>query len=183
MSVSGISSSLFGFDNPSVQNKAQQIHQEFQQLGEDLQSGNLSAAQSDFTTLQQLMPQSSTTSATSSTESSNPLAQAFSQLGQDLQAGNLSAAQQDYANIQQDIQNQAGQVQGHGHHHHHHGGGGDEQNSISQLFEQLGQELQSGNLSAAQQSYSTLAQDLQSFGVSTSQSQAAPSSSGISLNA
>jgi outer membrane protein assembly factor BamD (BamD/ComL family) len=182
MSVSGISTSLFAFNNPTVQNKAEQIHQEFQQLGEDLQSGNLSAAQSDFTTLEQFMPQSSTLSATSSTESSNPLAQAFSQLGQDLQAGNLSAAQQDYANLQQDIQDQAAQVQGHGHHHHH-GGGGEEQNSISQLFEQLGQELQSGNLSAAQQSYSTLAQDLQSFGASTSQSQTAPSSTGISLNA
>lgn len=182
MSVSGISTSLIAFNNPTVQNKAEQIHQEFQQLGEDLQSGNLSAAQSDFTTLEQFMPQSSTTSATASTQSSNPLAQAFSQLGQDLQAGNLSAAQQDYANIQQDIQNQASQVQGHGHHHHH-GGGGNEQNSISQLFEQLGQELQSGNLSAAQQSYSTLAQDLQSFGASTSQNQTAPSSSGISLNA
>jgi len=185
MSVSGISSNLFGLNNPSVQNKAEQIQQEFQQLGEDLQTGNLSAAQSDFTTLQQLVPQSSTTtSAASSTQSSNPLAQAFNQLGQDLQAGNLSAAQQDYANIQQDIQNQAGQVQGHGHHHHH-GSGDDEQNSMSQLFEQLGQELQSGNLSAALQSYSTLAQDLQSFGASSTQSssQAAPSSSGLSLNA
>lgn len=179
MSVSGISSNLFGFSNTTLQNEAQQVQQEFQQLGEDLQSGNLSAAQSDFTTLQQLVPDTSTTS---STQSSNPLAQAFNQLSQDLQAGNLSAAQQDYANIQQDMQNQAGQVQGHKHHHHH---GGDSQNSISQLFEQLGQELQSGNLSAAQQSYNTLAQDLQSFGVSStgSSSQATSSSSGLSVNA
>lgn len=181
MSVSGISTSLFGFNDPSVQNKAQQIQQEFQQLGDDLQSGNLSAAQSDYATIEQLVPQSNTTSATSSTESSNPLAQAFNQLGQDLQSGNLTAAQQDYANIQQDIQSQSGQVEGHGHHHHH---GGDEQNSISQLFEQLGQELQSGNLSAAQQSYTALAQDLQSFGVSSTQSsQSASASSALSVNA
>jgi outer membrane protein assembly factor BamD (BamD/ComL family) len=181
MSVSGISSNLFGFNNPTVQSKAQQIQQEFHQLGEDLQSGNLAAAQSDFATLQQLVPQDSSTS---TAQSSNPLAQAFQQLGQDLQAGNLSAAQQDYSNIQQDIQSQAGQVQGH-RHHHHHGGGADGQSSISQLFEQLGQELQSGNLSAAQQSYNTLAQDLLPPGVSSTQgsSPAASSTSGISVNA
>jgi len=181
MSVSGISSNLFGFNTPSVESKQQQIQQEFQQLGEDLQSGNLSAAQSDFTTLQQLVPQSNNAS---SSQSSNPLAQAFNQLGQDLQSGNLSAAQQDYANIQQDIQNQAAQVQSQGHHHHHRGGG-DEQNSISQLFQQLGRDLQSGNLSGAQQSYNTLAQDLQSFGVSSAQSgsQTASGSSGLSVTA
>lgn len=173
MSVSGISSNLFGFNNPTVENKAQQIQQEFQQLGKDLQSGNLSAAQSDFTTLQQLAPQSNTSS---STQSTNPLAQAFNQLGQDLQAGNLSAAQQDFANIQQDIQNQAGRVQGHGHHHHH-------QSSIAQLFEKLGQELQSGNLSAAQKSYNTLTKDLQSLGVSNKPSSSQAGSSSLSVNA
>lgn len=186
MSVSGISSSLFELSNPTVQSKQQQVQQEFQQLGEDLESGNLSAAQSDFTTLQQLVPQSNSTSSPTSTSSStgnNPLAQAFNQLGQDLQSGNLTAAQQDFANIQQDIQNQASQTQGHGHHHHH--GSGDETNSISQLFQQLGQELQSGNLTAAQQSYTTLAQDLESFGQSTAQtsSQASSSPSSLSLSA
>ncbi len=89
MSVSGISGSLFGFNNPTVQSKAQQIQQEFQQLGEDLQSGNLSAAQSDYATLEQLVPQNSasSTSSTPSTQSSNPLAQAFNQLGQDRSPG------------------------------------------------------------------------------------------------
>jgi outer membrane protein assembly factor BamD (BamD/ComL family) len=184
MSVSGISSNLFGFSNPTVQSKAEQIQQEFQQLGEDLQSGNLSAAQSDYTTLEQLVPHSSTTSSTSSTQTSNPLAQAFNQLGQDLQSGNLSAAQQDYANIQQDMQNHAEQTQGHGHHHHH-GGGDSQTSSISQLFEQLGQELQSGNLSSAQQSYNTLAQQMQILGIPNVQtsSQGVPASSAISLNA
>lgn len=179
MSVSGISSNMFVFNNPSVQNSSQPIQKGFQQLGEDLESGNLSAAQSDFTALQQLMPQSN-----SASSSSNPLAQAFNQLGQDLQSGNVSAAQQDFATIQQDIQNQATQTQSHGHHHHHRGGG-DEQNSMNQLFQQLGQDLQSGNLSAAQQSYTTLAQDLQSFGVGTGQgsSQSGTSSSGLSVSA
>jgi len=45
--------------------------------------------------------------------------------------------------------------------------------------------LQSGNLTAAQQSYTTLAQDLESFGQSTAQtsSQASFSSGSLSLSA
>lgn len=164
MSLSGIStSSLFSYESQNTQNQnnLQQFQQEFQQLGQDLESGNLSAAQTDFATLEQVGPQGLGSSSTSS----NPVQQAFNQLAQDLQSGNLSAAQQDYANIQQDFQNQA--TQGHGHHHHHHGGGGDsEMSQISQGLQQLGQALQSGNLSSAQQIYSTLQQEMQQFGSS-----------------
>ncbi len=187
MSLSGISSSnLFSYENQSVQNKAQQLQQEFQQLGQDLQSGDLSAAQTDFTTLQQIGSNSSSTSSssTSSTASSNPLAQAFNQLGQDLQSGNLSAAQQDFTNIQQNLQSQASQTQGH--HHHHHGGGGDSQsNSISQLFQQLGQALQSGSLSSAQQIYSTMQQDFAQLGASgqTSEPASGTATTGVSISA
>jgi outer membrane protein assembly factor BamD (BamD/ComL family) len=152
MSVSGISSSSFSnYNSQSIQSNMQQFRQEFQQLGEDLQSGNLSAAQTDFATLQQVGPQSNSTS---SAQSNNPVAQAFNQLSQDLKSGNLLAAQQDYATIQQDFQSQSSQV----HHHHHHGGGHGE-SAVSQLLQQLGQDLQSGNTSAAQQAYSTLMQD------------------------
>ena len=160
MSLSGIStSSLFNYETPTTQNqtKLQQFQQEFKQLGEDLQSGNLSAAQSDFATLQQAQPQNGTTSSASS----NPLQQAFHQLAQDLQSVNLSGAQQDDANIQQDFQSQA--IHAHGHHHHH---GGGEMNQINQTFEQLGQALQSGDISSAQQAYSTLQED-QQLGVSS----------------
>lgn len=157
MSVAGISSSsFFDLNTQSIQNKRQQFQQEFQQLGQDLQAGNLTAAQADFATLQQSGPQANSTSAS---QSRNPLAQAFNQLSQDLQSGNVAAAQQDYATIQQDFKNQAGQ----GHHHHHHGGGGSGANSISQLLQQLGQSLQSGNLSSAQQEYNTLQQVFQQF--------------------
>ncbi len=164
MSVSGIFSVLANYNPQNVQNNAQQFRKEFQQLGQDLQSGNLSAAQSDFATLQQLSPQASSSS---QTQSNNPIAQAFNQLSQDLQSGNVSAAQQDYTNIQQDFQNQATQTQPH-HHHHHHGGGGGESSQISQLFSQLGQDLQSGNLSASQQAYSSLMQDFQQLGGNSS---------------
>lgn len=177
MSVSGISSSSFSdYNVQSFQNTRQQIQQDFQQLGQDLQSGNLSAAQSDFATLQQLVPQNNSTSAA---QSNNPIAQAFNQLAQDLQSGNLSAAQQDFTTIQQDFQRQATQesqtAQTEG--HHHHGGGGD--SALSQLFAQLGQALQSGNLSNAQQAFSALQQGFQQFGQSngTSSDQTLPASS------
>lgn len=162
MSISGISSlSLSNYDTPSVQNRFQKAQQEFQQLGQDLKSGNLSAAQQDFVTLQSLRPPGSSTS---TTQSNNPIAQEFNQLSQDLQSGNVSAAQQDFAQIKQSFQSLSQSVRGH--HHHHHGGSGNEQSQITQLFSQLGQELQSGNLSDAQQVYSKLQQDFQQFGQS-----------------
>ena len=178
MSVSGISSSnLFDFIAQSVQTKAQQFQKEFQQLGQDLQSGNLAAAQSDFATLQQSGPQASSNS---SSQSSNPIAQAFNQLSQDLQSGNVTAAQQDFATIQQDFQAQAA------HGHHHHGGGGGEANAVSQEFAQLGQALQSGNLSSAQQAYSTLQQSFQQViqsSILQSLESSHSGSGGISVNA
>jgi len=176
MSVSGISSSnLFDYVTQSVQNRRQQFQQEFQQLGQDLQSGNLSAAQADFATLQQLGPHSSSTS---SAQSNNPIAQAFNQLAQDLKSGNVAAAQQDFSTIQKDVQNQAGQM----HNHHHHRVDSSElsassgTSAIDQLLTQLGQSLQAGNLSAAQQAYSTLLQDFQ-FSQTNGLSAASPSSS------
>src|SRR5579864_3876779 len=182
MSVSGISSSnLFDSSNQTIQNNMQQFQKEFQQLGQDLQSGNLSAAQSDFVTLQQLGPQNSSTSAA---QSNSPIAQAFNQLAQDLKSGNISGAQQDFAQIQQAFQNQASQAQGH--HHHHHGGGGGG-NAISQLFDQLGQALQSGNFSSAQTAYNSLVQEFQQLGQGAGQAVAQPasaaSSTGVSVSA
>jgi outer membrane protein assembly factor BamD (BamD/ComL family) len=157
MSVLGIASSgLFGYltQNLGAANGSTKFQQEFQQLGQDLQSGNLSAAQSDFATLQQGVSQTS-----SATQSSSPIAQAFSKLSQDLQSGNLTAAQSDYSTLQQDMQTQAASA--HGHHRHHHGGGSENSASaVSQLLNELGSALQAGNLSSAQQAYSSLQQDL-----------------------
>jgi len=176
MSTSGISSTSF-YNPQSIQDNFQQIQQEFQQLGQDLESGNLSAAQQDFVTRQSLTPQGSSTTSTES--NNNPIAQAFNQLAQDLQSGNLSAAQQDYAQIQQDFQSQTRSSEGH---HHHHGGNGNGQSQISQLFSQLGQELQSGNLSAAQQVFATLQQDFQQFGQNGSEAAARQTTSANALS-
>ena len=128
MSVSGIMSTSF-FQPSQVQNSFQQRRAEFQQLGQALQSGNLSAAQQDFAELTSSGSSASTSGATTATTttaatgtgsaaSTSPVSsigQEFTALGQALQAGNLSAAQQAYSAMQQ-----IGQTQGHHHHHHHH---------------------------------------------------------------
>jgi hypothetical protein len=179
MSIAGIASNSNLFQNSVVQqtqNRFQQIQSQFQKLGQDLQSGNLTQAQSDFSALSQELPNggqfgasgaTSAASATSST-SSSPILQAFQSLGKDLQSGNLSAAQQDFATIQQSAQQS--QASGHAHHgHHHHIGGDSGSTSISpvstlqQDFTSLGSDLQSGNLSSAQQAYASLQSDLQQF--------------------
>jgi outer membrane protein assembly factor BamD (BamD/ComL family) len=183
MSVSGISTaSLYNYNQQNSQSSLQQIRQSFQQLGQDLQSGNLSAAQSDFAILLKLVPQlASTASSTSASQSNNPIAQAFTQLAKDLQSGNLSAAQQDFATIQQDFKNQATQSQTqapHGHHHHH-GGGSSE---ISQLLDQLGTALQSGNLSSAQSAFTALQQQFQQSSPTNGSQTASSQSSSIGVS-
>lgn len=179
MSIAGIlSSALFSASTQSVHSKAKDFRQEFQQLGQDLQSGNLSTAQTDLTALEKLGPQADSTSASQST---SPIAQAFNQLSKDLKAGNTSAAQQDYATIQQDLQSQTAQAGG----HHHHHGAGDGGREVSQLLDQLGQELQSGDLSGAQQAYSALQQTFQQLQSNGFPGQSATQSgaSGVSVSA
>ena len=93
----------------------------------------------------------------------------------DLKAGNTTAAQQDFTRLQQDMQSQSTQTH---HRHHRHGSADADSAAISQLLTQLGTALQSGNLSAAQQAYSTMLQDFQQYGVTN-----APATSGLSLSA
>jgi outer membrane protein assembly factor BamD (BamD/ComL family) len=177
MSIAGIlSSTLFNSNSQAISSSQQQFRQEFQQLGQALQSGNLSAAQADFATLQQNSPSASSTAAAGS----GSAAQAFSQLGKDLQSGNLSAAQQDFSNIQQN-------TQAHGHHHHHGGGGGGggwasnqpttQPTTLALEFAQLGQDLQAGNVSAAQKAYSAVQQSFASLGANSASTTAATLSS------
>lgn len=199
MSVMGVSANLLSslYANQSTQNSQnnqnnfQQIQTEFQQLGQDLQTGNLSQAQQDFATLSQNFPaaqQASTNSAGGATNTS-PLAQAFSALGQALQSGNISAAQSAFTNVQQDVQQSASQP--HSHHHHHFGGASQngQTNSVSQAFQSLSQALQSDNLSAAQTAFATLQQDIGqgSFGSygspASSATDGASSGSGLNVTA
>ena len=167
MSISAIGGSLLSLlSGPQAgqSNPFQQIQNEFQTLGQDLQSGNLNGAQQVFSQLSQTF---SGANQTGSATSSSPLAQAFQQLGQDLQSGNLQGAQQDFNTLQQDVQQSVQQAAGH--HHHHFRPESSSQNSsasqltssISQEFSQLAQSLQGGNLQGAQQAFSTLQNDLQ----------------------
>lgn len=126
MAVAGIFSSIVG-NNQVSSSLASYGRSQMQQLGQDLATGNLSAAQSDFATLQQAFAQSAATSP-SSTSNSSPVTQAFQQLATDLKSGNLSAAQKDYTTLQQDLQN-ARHLHGH---HHVKGGGGPDENPLFQ---------------------------------------------------
>jgi hypothetical protein len=212
MSIAGIASSSNVFQSTiaqQTQNRFQQIQSQFQKLGQDLQSGNLTQAQSDFATLTQELPnggqfgnanasattRTSATSSTSSTANTNPVLQAFQSLGKDLQSGNLSAAQQDFATIQQSAQQAQASGQAHHGHHHHHAGGSDSSttfptSTLQQDFTLLGQDLQSGNLSTAQQAYASLQSDLQQFlpsfasgSTSAGSANAASATTGVSVTA
>ncbi len=179
MSIIGIlSSNLFASGASGVTQNAQsaqgspsnsrQLATEFQQLSQDLQSGNLTQAQQDYATISQQLPGAAAAGANSA--SSNPSLQAFAQLGQDLQAGKLQAAQQDYATLQQDAQQNVSQAAGHHRHHHHRAEGAESSNSsqqsnpVVQAFSTLAQDLQAGNLSGAQSAFATLQNDLQQIG-------------------
>ena len=156
MSVSSISSSSsLGQSLQTWQAKAQKIQSEFQQLGQDLQAGNLSQAKADFTALSQ--------NASGSIQNNSSLTQAFSTLGSALQSGNLSAAQKAYSTLQQDVE-QTGAAGGHNHHRsaaHALTPTTSLGSTFSQLLGSLGSAIQSGSLSTAQSAYSMLAQDLQ----------------------
>ena len=182
MSIIGIlSSNLFSAgaaqNTQSSQNTPsvfQQIKTEFQQLGQDLQSGNLKQAQSDFTTLSQNLSAASQISAAAanSATGAGAVAQAFAQLGRDLQSGNLQGAQQDFTSLQQDVQQISSQQAGghHGHHHHHvessqsSDSSSQQSNPLVQAFSTLAQDLKAGNLSGAQSAFSALQNDLQQIG-------------------
>ena len=82
--------------------------QAFGQLTSAIQSGNLSAAQSAYSTLSQA----------ASSNPNSPLAQALSQIGNALQSGDLSQAQQALTTLQQQMQGARGAHHHHGGHHH-----------------------------------------------------------------
>jgi hypothetical protein len=88
--VGGVMSKLY---ESQILSQIQQFRTSFQQLGSDIQSGNVSSAQQDFANLTKASPLSGI-----------PASDSMQQLGNDLQSGNLSSAQQDYATIQRALQ-------------------------------------------------------------------------------
>jgi outer membrane protein assembly factor BamD (BamD/ComL family) len=197
MSVSGISgSNVFALvqaeknqasqsqSTQNSQNPFRQVQDEFTQLGQDLQSGNLTQAQQDFTALSSAISSLQggpgtlqTGSGGSGSSRLSSIQQAFNSLQQDLQAGNVTGAQQDFGALQQALQSGGG---GRGHHRHHGGGNSQETSAIQQDFNALGQSLQSGNLTGAQTSFAQLQQDLQQFTAGGSSGSSSSSTSGAS---
>jgi len=115
MSISGILSSAFSQSQLSGAGSVYQ--QELQQLGKDLQSSNLSAAQKDFATIQQDLQSANGTPSAShlhhhhrlasgggEPNKQNSVLQALSHVGESLTSGNLSSAQQAYASLQQQLE-------------------------------------------------------------------------------
>lgn len=124
----------------ALQNQYLQVRNQFKQLGQDLQAGNLTKAQSDFVTLSQ--------AAASQLGGSSPIAQALNNVGKALQSGDLSGAQQAFSPV---AKVGASAVS---HHSHVPPMGA----KLTQGLDQLGQALQSGNLSAAQQAFAAVQQ-------------------------
>jgi len=125
MSISSITPNTSSLE--AWQNTVQQRRQDFSQLAQALQSGDLAGAQTAYANLQSLQQNSQTGSNPTSGASGNPLQNDFAALGQALASGNLSQAQSDFAQLQSDfksaLQNAAGSLgigaAHRGHHHHH----------------------------------------------------------------
>lgn len=153
MSISGILSSSYNQNQVSASNPSQQS---MQKLSQDLQSGNLSGAQSDFASLQAAFSQSAT-GTTSASTAANPVAQALSQLGSDLKSGNLSSAQKDLSTVQQDFQSHGTPAANHFRHSTTLGGSG-----VSSAPTPT-----PTNFAAVQQTYASLRQELQQSALGT----------------
>jgi hypothetical protein len=138
MSVSAIAGGSSQLAN--IQSNYQQVRNQFKQLGQDLQCGSLTKAQTDFVTLSQ--------SFASQLSGTNPVAKTLGQIGQALQSGNLSAAQQAFGLISKIASSAVP-------HHSHVPPMG---NQLKTSLDQLGQALQSGNLSTAQQAFTAVQQ-------------------------
>jgi hypothetical protein len=168
MSVTGIASSLFNLSTQHIQDRFKQFQQEFQQLGQDIQTGNLSAAQTDLANLQKLRP----STADGPAAAGSSLSQTLEQLGSDLKSGDLKDAQQLYSDLAQKLR---------AHHTHHEHNVSTPQ--IAQEFSTLQQALQNGSLTAAQQAYGSLQQDFQGFALNGLSSATATNTDGVSVQA
>lgn len=97
MNVSALAGGMAAAFNSS--NNPWQVEQEWQSLGKNLNSGNLSAAQGDFKTLQKL----SSLFADSSSSSSSQLSKDIAALGSALDSGSLDKAQSAYSTVKSDL--------------------------------------------------------------------------------
>ncbi len=153
MSIAGIASTAFA-QLVNVQHNYQKVQSEFKQLGQDLQTGNLTQAQADFVTLSQSLASNQQTGAVASAGTSPTTPPTFvgpNAVNQPGQANSASAS-----------------------HHRIH---------FRQALSQLGQALQAGNLTAAQQAFTTMEQIWQQFGSSAAASTSVTQTTPVNVSA
>ena len=153
MSIAGIASTAFA-QLANVQHNYQKVQSEFKQLGQDLQTGNLTQAQADFVTLSQSLASNQQTGAVASAGTSPTAPPTF---------------------VGPNAVNQPGQANpAPASHHRIH---------FRQALSQLGQALQAGNLTAAQQAFTTMEQIWQQFGSSAAASTSATQTTPVNVSA
>ncbi len=158
MSIAGISSSTNLYQDPTSQ--VQSVREDFSGLKASLASGDLTAAQTAFTTLMQDLGNSGAQSGQQA-GAAGQLSTDLTAVGTALDSGNLSDAQKAFATLMQDLK--VSSLHPHRHHHHR----GSEQNTAGNVSTDLtavGTALSSGNLSDAQKAFATLMQDLGNSG-------------------
>ena len=131
MSVAGITS-INSTQLTNVQRNLQKVQNEFKQLGQDLQSGNLTQAQADFVTLSQALASPPNFVGPTALDKQAVTAAGSSPASPPNIVGPTALSQSPSAS-----------------HHRLH---------LHQALSQLGQALQAGNLSAAQQAFQTMSQ-------------------------
>jgi hypothetical protein len=151
-----------------VLNQVRQFQQDFQQFGKDLQSGRISAAQSDLVTLQKEVPQFN---CPQTVQCDNQLAQASNQLSLGAHRGSDTTGQGEDFTPQQGHSGQVSARQG-----VDRAPGGGQSNPVSLWPTELAPPLQAGNPSHAQLHYASLQQIFQETGGVISPSASAPGS-------
>src|SRR5690349_11494920 len=110
MSITSVSSNAAAYQPPQQNG----MRQNFQQLTQAIQSGDLSSAQTAYASLIQALPNQGANAANGAAGQNNPFQQAIQSIGSALQSGNISGAQQALQAFQS-------QMKGAHHGHHHHG--------------------------------------------------------------
>lgn len=170
MSISPLSASLLSdLSQTHRQNPFQEVRQDFQQLASALQSGNLSDAQSAYSSIQQVLQSAQGSSgAASGSNGTNTIQNDFSALGQALQSGDLTQAQSAFAQLQSDAQSArqarssdtAGTAQAQDQYVSSTAQNLSPAQQVQQDYAQLASALQSGDVTGAQTAYTALQQAL-----------------------
>jgi len=114
MSISRVSSATSAYQ-ADVQSALQRLKNDFMDLAESLDSGDLAAAQKAFAALMQDLQSAGQAQSSDQTGGAGQQTYDFGALAKALTSGDLAGAQKAFAALTQDIQNTRPT-----HHHHHH---------------------------------------------------------------